>query len=164
MANRPMTGTTTAWLALALIAGGCGGAAVEEEPPTPVPAGAQRAAAAADSAKQVMTGPLRREVFAYTGGARDPFESLLDQANVGPELPDLTLVGVYVDHQNGSRNVAVLRERITGRRYNLHPGDRLGRLQVIDIREREISFLIDDFGIERRETLSLRKSQEEQTP
>ncbi|MEK6598031.1 MAG: hypothetical protein AABY91_06835 [Gemmatimonadota bacterium] len=163
MANRPMTGTTTAWLALALIAGGCGGADVEE-PATPVPAGSQRAAAGADSARQEVTGPLRREVFAYTGGARDPFESLLDQANVGPELPDLTLVGVYVDHQNGSRNVAVLRERITGRRYNLHPGDRLGRLQVIDIREREISFLIDDFGIERRETLSLRKSQEEQTP
>ena len=58
----------------------------------------------------------------------------------------------------------VRQERITGRRYNLHPGDRLGRLQVIDIREREISFLIDDFGIERRETLSLRKSREEQTP
>jgi len=162
MADKPMAGTTAAWLVLALMTGGCGGAAVEE-PTTPAPAGAQRAAAA-DSARQLTTGPLRREVFGYTGGARDPFESLLDQANVGPELPDLTLVGVYVDHQNGSRNVAVLRERITGRRYNLHPGDRLGRLQVIDIREREISFLIDDFGIERRETLSLRKSQEEQTP
>lgn len=152
----------TAWLVLALWATACGGE-VAEELPLPIAAGT-RAAAAADSAAQEMAGPLRREVFAYTGGARDPFESLLDQANSGPELPDLTLVAVYVDHSNAARNVATLRERITGRRYNLNPGDRLGRLQVIAIHEREISFLIDDFGIERRETLSLRKSQEEQTP
>lgn len=153
----------TAWLVLAVWATACGGE-VAEELPLPVVAGRVGSAATADSARQETTSPLQREVFGYNGGARDPFESLLDQASTGPELPDLTLVAVYVDHSDASRNVATLRERITGRRYNLNPGDRIGRLQVIDIREREISFLIDDFGIERRETLSLRKSQEEQTP
>jgi hypothetical protein len=36
-------------------------------------------------------------------------------------------------------------------------------LQVLGIREREVNFLIDDFGVERRETLSLRTSQEDET-
>lgn len=152
------------WLILAALALACGGEVAEEEPVAGVGAGARRAQAAADSAREAQTGPLRREVFAYAGGARDPFESLLDQANVGPELPDLTLVAIYLDLATPSRSVAVLRERITGRRYNLHPGDRLGRLRVLDIREREVAFLIDDFGVERRERLSLRKSQEESTP
>ena len=30
--------------------------------------------------------------------------------------------------------------------------------------ERDVDFIIDDFGTERRETLSLRRPQEEQTP
>ncbi len=150
------------WILLAGLALGCGGAVVDEEPPPPLPAGA-RQAAAAEAVQAVATGPLSREVFSYGGGSRDPFESLLNQTSIGPELPDLTLVGVYVDLQNSARNVAVLRERITGRRYNIREGDRLGRLQVLGIREREVSFLIDDFGVERRETLSLRTSQEEET-
>jgi len=150
------------WILVAGLALGCGGAAVEEELPLPLPAGA-RQVAAAEAVQSVSTGPLAREVFSYGGGSRDPFESLLNQASIGPELPDLTLVGVYVDLQNSARNVAVLRERITGRRYNIREGDRLGRLQVLGIREREVNFLIDDFGVERRETLSLRTSQEDET-
>jgi hypothetical protein len=149
----------------ALLAAACGG--IGEEEPLPVPLGAQRAAQAADSAAVAQTpgsGPLVREVFAYAGGSRDPFESVLDQANVGPELPDLSLVGVYLDLQNSARNVAVLRERITGRRYTVYEGDRLGRLQVLSIREREVTFLVDDFGVERRESLTFRKPQEGDTP
>ena len=85
-------------------------------------------------------------------------------ANLGPELPDLTLVAVYLDLDANARNVAVLRERITGRRYTIQEGDRLGRLEVVTIRERNVTFVIDDFGVERRESLSLRRPQEEQTP
>jgi len=83
---------------------------------------------------------------------------------VGPELPDLTLVAIYIDHRESDRSVAVVRERVTGKRYNLHSGDRLGRLRVASVRERDVDFIIDDFGTERRETLSLRRPQEEQTP
>jgi hypothetical protein len=59
--------------------------------------------------------------------------------------------------------VAVLRERVNGKRYNLHAGDRLGRLRVAGIRERDVDFIVDDFGAERRETLSLRKPLEDET-
>ena len=60
--------------------------------------------------------------------------------------------------------MAVLRERVSGKRYNLHAGDRLGRMRVAAIRARDVDFILDDFGTERRETLSLRRAQEEQTP
>jgi hypothetical protein len=152
----------TPWWFLALAAA-CGGGAVEEAgAPEPV---APRRQAQADSTAQAQEDrELRREVYSYSGGPRDPFESLLETANIGPELPDLSLVAIYVDHGNTDRSVATLRERVTGKRYNLHPGDRLGRLRVADIRERDVDFLIDDFGTVRRETLSLRRPQEEQTP
>jgi hypothetical protein len=162
-----MGASPAAWLALGVLAtAACGVGVIEEDAPL-IAAGTRQVAAQADSAaaaQAVPAGPLAREVFAYGGGSRDPFESLLEQANVGPELPDLTLVAVYLDHQNAERNTAVLRERITGRRYMLHPGDRLGRLQVVSIRERAVTFRVDDFGVERRETLSLRTRQEDPTP
>lgn len=157
-------GTRTLSAGLLLAAMACG-SAPEEDFAVPVPVGA-RLAAAQTAAEDAVAGEgaLSREVFVYSGGTRDPFVSLLDQASVGPELPDLNLVAVYVDHGNTARNVAVLRERVTNRRYSLHEGDRIGRLQVLAIREREVTFLIDDFGVERRETLALRKSQEDMTP
>lgn len=159
MANR------ASWLLLAGLAlGAC--TAAEEEPEAPfVSAAARRAQQAADSAR--ATPPveaLRREVFSYRGGSRDPFESLLASALIGPELPDLTLVAVYVDHASPDRSVAVLRERVTGRRYSLHPGDRVGRISVAGIREQDVDFIVDDFGTQRRETLTLRKRQEDDTP
>ena len=151
-------------LCAALVLAACGGNALEDEGPVPGAGAGARRAMAQDSAAAVAERPLDREVFRYSGGNRDPFESLLNQANVGPELADLNLVAVYLDHQNAARNVAVFRERVTGRRYTMHEGDRLGRLQVVSIRERNVSFLVDDFGVERRETVALRKSQEENTP
>ncbi|HEX9755621.1 MAG TPA: hypothetical protein VGA42_07920 [Gemmatimonadales bacterium] len=158
-----MAAAKASWVALAALAlVACGGGAAEEEP-MPVPAGARRAAAGLDPAP-AEAGPLEREVFSYSGASRDPFESALANANLGPELPDLTLVAVYLDLDANARNVAVLRERITGRRYTIQEGDRLGRMRVVTIRERNVTFLIDDFGVERRESLSLRRPQEEQTP
>jgi hypothetical protein len=53
---------------------------------------------------------------------------------------------------------------VSGKRFNLHAGDRLGRLRVAAIRERDVDFIVDDFGTERRETLSLRKLLENETP
>lgn len=156
-------GVKSSWVALAALAlAACGGGAAEDEP-QPVPTGARRAAAGLDPAP-TEAGTLEREVFSYSGASRDPFASVLDQANLGPELADLTLVATYLDLESNARNAAVLRERITGKRYTIQEGDRLGRMQVLAIREREVTFLIDDFGIERRESLSIRRPQEEQTP
>lgn len=146
-----------AWLAAtALVLVACAGAEPEEDL-TPLPSAGLAPPPETDAALTLPIGPLFREMFAYGGGGRDPFESLLDQANLGPELPDLTLVGVSVDLAAASRNVAVLRERVTDRRYILQEGDRLGRLQVLAIREGQVTFLVDDFGVQRRETLALRK-------
>jgi len=147
-----------ALLVLAACGGGAEDAAAPERLAVPRRAPADTVAAAPEG------GELVREVFAYSGGSRDPFESLLNTASVGPELPDLALVGIYVDHGDADRSVAVLRERVSGKRYNLHAGDRLGRLRVAAIRERDVDFIVDDFGTERRETLSLRKLLENETP
>lgn len=104
-----------------------------------------------------------RESFAYAGGARDPFASLIDMKATGPELGNLQLVGVYLDVAAADNSVAVLREKDSGKRYKLHVGDQLGRMQVVQIAARDVTFRIEDFGYERQETLSLRK-QEDMTP
>lgn len=103
-----------------------------------------------------------RESFSYTGGSRDPFVSLLDLSRVGPELPDLTLVAIYYDTRNPSNSVVVMREKVSSKRHNLRQGDRIGRIRVVSIRPKDVTFSIDDFGTERQETLTLRK--QEDTP
>ena len=106
---------------------------------------------------------VQRETFAYSGGTRDPFGSLMDLKSAGPELADLQLVGVYQDLRNSANSVAVLREKVTSRRHKVRVGDQLGRLRVRQILARDVVFNIEDFGYERQETLSLRK-QEDVTP
>lgn len=106
---------------------------------------------------------VQRETFAYSGGTRDPFGSLMNLKNAGPELADLQLVGVYQDLRNSANSVAVLREKVTSRRHKVRVGDQLGRLRVRQIMARDVVFNIEDFGYERQETLSLRK-QEDVTP
>jgi hypothetical protein len=102
-----------------------------------------------------------RETFAYGGASRDPFASLLKTANVGPELADLQLVGIYQDLRYSGNSIAVLREKTgAGKRYKLRQGEELGRLRVAQIRPKDVVFTIRDFGYERQETLSLRKQED----
>ena len=54
-------------------------------------------AALADSLRKAREIEVLRETFAYAGGTRDPFNSLINMANAGPEIGDLELVGVYQD-------------------------------------------------------------------
>jgi len=105
--------------------------------------------------------PMVRETFSYTGGSRDPFVSLLSIKQAGPELVDLTLVSILYDTRNPTQSAAVLRERVTNRRYTVKPGDRLGRMRVGEIRPKDVTFIIDDFGTERQEILTLRKQEVE---
>jgi hypothetical protein len=115
----------------------------------------------ADSLRKAHENEVLRETFSYTGSARDPFQSLLASAKVGPEIGDLLLVGIYQDLRYASNSVAVLRDKSSGRRYKLRVGDQLGRLKVAQIRERDVVFTVEDFGYERQETLSLRKREVE---
>jgi len=105
---------------------------------------------------------LLREVFAYEGGGRDPFMSLLKSGDVRPLISDLKLTTVVYDGRFGSRSVAVLRDITNRRIYRVKTGDIIGRLKVTQIRPREVVFTVQEFGFERQETLSL--SRQEQTP
>ena len=119
--------------------------------------------ALADSVQKAREIEVMRETFAYAGGTRDPFASLIDTDKAGPEISDLDLVGVYMDLRSPSNTVVVLRERTSSKRHKLRVGDQVGRARLTQIRPRDAVFMIQDFGFERQETLSLRK-QEVETP
>jgi hypothetical protein len=120
-------------------------------------------AALTDSIQKAREIEVMRETFAYAGGTRDPFMSLLNSNATGPEIADLDLVGVYQDLRSSGNSVVVLREKTTGKRHKMRVGDQLGRARLVQIRPRDAVFTIRDFGFERQETLSLRK-QEVETP
>jgi len=103
---------------------------------------------------------LIREVFAYEGGGRDPFMSLLRSGDVRPLISDLKLTTVVYDGRFASRSVAVLRDITNRRIYRVKTGDIIGRLKVTQIRPREVVFTVQEFGFERQETLSLAKQEE----
>jgi hypothetical protein len=105
---------------------------------------------------------LVREVFAYEGGGRDPFMSLLRSGDVRPLLNDLKLTTIIYDGRFAARSVAVLRDITNRRIYRVKTGDIIGRLKVTQIRPREIVFTVQEFGFERQETLSL--ARQEETP
>ncbi len=117
----------------------------------------------ADSIEKAREIEVMRETFAYSGGTRDPFNSLLSGSASGPEIADLDLVGVYQDLRGTGNSVVVLREKATTKRHKMRVGDQLGRAKLVQIRPRDAVFTIRDFGFERQETLSLRK-QEVETP
>jgi hypothetical protein len=117
----------------------------------------------ADSVQKAKEMEMSRETFAYSGAARDPFSSLLNLAKNGPELADLQLVGIYQNLRSPAASIAVFREKDGGKRHKLRAGDQLGRSRLVQIRDRDVVFTIEDFGFERQETLSLRK-QEDVTP
>jgi hypothetical protein len=113
---------------------------------------------AAAPAKDTST-TLVREVFSYEGAGRDPFASLLRNGDVRPLMADLKLLAIYFDGQYPGRSVAVLRDITTQKRYEVKPGEILGRLKVAQIRPRDVTFTVQEFGFERQETLSLVKQE-----
>ncbi|HEY6208581.1 MAG TPA: hypothetical protein VIW28_05955 [Gemmatimonadales bacterium] len=102
---------------------------------------------------------LVREVYAYEGGGRDPFLSLLRSGDIRPLLADLKLVGIYYDSRYPARSVAVLRDITNSKLYRVKPGDIIGRLRATAIRPREIVFTVQEFGLERQESLQLAKQE-----
>jgi hypothetical protein len=143
-------------------------AAPESARPTAVAAAAQSqpvvvandSMAWADSSRKAKEIEMSRETFSYGGAARDPFNSLLNMAKNGPELADLQLVGIYQNLRTPSSSVAVFREKAGGKRHKLRAGDQVGRSRLVQIRDRDVVFMIEDFGFERQETLSLRKQED----
>ena len=101
----------------------------------------------------------RREVFHYSGGSRDPFLTLISSSDVRPTINDLRLVSVIYDPRYG-RSVAVVREEPGDIIHRLKRGDTVGRLHVLQIREYEVVFQIEEFGFERQEVLTLQRQAE----
>ena len=102
---------------------------------------------------------LVREVYSYEGGGRDPFLSLLKSGDIRPLLADLKLVGIYYDSRYPARSVAVLRDITNSKLYRVKSGDIIGRLRATAIRPREIVFTVQEFGLERQESLQLAKQE-----
>lgn len=156
----------TPWALLVLLAAACGGAdeaaapdplldeAGNPVPPAGAPAPRQRVLADVDTV-------ILREVFTYGGGPRDPFVPLLNAATTGPAIGDLELAAIYFIPGNPSLTAAVLREKVSGRRHTVRTGQRVGSLYVASISEQDIWFTVDDFGVQRRESLTLRKQEDD---
>jgi len=165
-------------LLLAALAGCGGGGAsaganpaaglVEDEPGNAAASKGKTPAPAAGQARKIDpslipapgTPPPARETYSYTGGSRDPFASVLEGTSIGPELSDLDLVAISYIERTPSASVAVLKDRITGKRYNLREGERAGRARVSDIGPKDVTFTFDDYGTQRQVTLSLRKRED----
>jgi hypothetical protein len=97
---------------------------------------------------------LREEYDYDDGGRRDPFFSLLSTSELRPTIADLKLVGILFD-ESGRRPVAVLRDVATNEQYRITTGMTLGRMRVSTIRRRSVVFTIEEFGLNRQDSLVL---------
>ncbi len=100
---------------------------------------------------------LMREVFDYNrDGRRDPFISLLSTTDLRPTLSDLKLLMTVVDEPG--RSVALVQDGYERKQKTLRVGSRLGRMRVSSIRSDAVVFTIEEFGMNRRDSLLLRDS------
>lgn len=159
-------------LAAVVVAVACGGGeeaappaqpaaqqAAPSESPSEMAAEAVQDTAAQDSAAQALS--LAREVFAYRGSGRDPFQPLTKSGDLKPDPKDLRVVGITFDPRYPQRSVAVLNDKSDARRYTVRPGDVVGRIRVVEIRATEVIAVVQEFGVDRQLVLPLRRRQEE---
>jgi len=98
---------------------------------------------------------IMREIYEYdAGGRRDPFVSLLMSTDLRPTVADLRLVIVLFD-ESGRRPVAVMRDIATNTQYRVTTGMILGRMRVAEIKRRSVIFTIEEFGLNRQDSLVL---------
>jgi hypothetical protein len=98
---------------------------------------------------------IMREVYEYeNGGRRDPFLSLLTSTELRPTIADLKLVSVLFD-ESGRRPVAVMRDILSNTQYRVTTGMTLGRMRVTAIRRKTVIFTIEEFGLNRQDSLIL---------
>jgi len=132
--------------------------------PAPAPAPTKTTPAPATPATRMTVAPetpaarvptILREVFDYDAeGRRDPFFSLLTTTDLRPTLADLRLTGVILD-PSGRRSVAIMREAGTNTQYRVTTGMMLGRMRVALIKARAVIFSIEEFGLNRQDSLVL---------
>jgi hypothetical protein len=99
--------------------------------------------------------PVTREVFSYVSeGRRDPFYSLILTEDLRPLITDLRLTAIMYD-ATGRRSIAIMRDLVTNAQYRVTTGMKLGHMQVAQIKPRTILFTIDEFGLNRTDSLFL---------
>ncbi|CAN5166227.1 hypothetical protein BH23GEM2_BH23GEM2_03380 [soil metagenome] len=104
-----------------------------------------------------------REVYDYdAGGRRDPFASLIGTGDIRPIFNDLRVTSILFDPSGNS--VAVLRDLTSREQYRVRTGQSIGRLRVVAIRQRSVTFAIEEFGYSRQETLTIGDTANTRTP
>lgn len=127
-------------------------AARPKQEPTVEHAGGHLDVAASDT--DAMTTVIMREQYAYAkDGRRDPFFSLMSTTELRPTMSDLRLTGILFDPRGHS--VATLRDIGTNMQYRVATGSVLGRMRVSSIRLKTVVFTIDEFGMNRQDSLVL---------
>ena len=97
---------------------------------------------------------VMREAFDYDrANTRDPFASLLNTSDLRPVISDLKLVGILYD-PTGRRSVAIMRDQ-QNTLYRATIGQTLGRMRVSRIKPRAVIFTIEEFGVNRQDSLVL---------
>lgn len=110
---------------------------------------------APEMAPRVNVPVIMREVFTYESeGRRDPFFSLLATSELRPALVDLRLTGLIYD-PSGRRSVAIMRDMKDNTQYRVTTGMQLGRMRVALIKPRSVIFSIEEFGLNRQDSLVL---------
>lgn len=105
-----------------------------------------------------------REVFKYdAAGRRDPFVSLVKSSEIRPTLSDLRLTTIAYDPL-GRNSVAVLRDLGTKEQYRVKVGTPLGRLRVVRIEPKVVTFALEEFGFSRQESLAIGDTTIKRTP
>jgi hypothetical protein len=124
--------------------------------PAAKPGAPATATAAADPNASTLL--IAREAYTYPGvGRRDPFVSLMNNGELRPVFQDLKLVAVAFDPL-GRNSVAVLRDVTSKEQYRVKVGQELGRMRVAAIRQKSVTFGIEEFGYSRQETLAMNDS------
>ncbi|MEO7042388.1 MAG: hypothetical protein ABI035_09020 [Gemmatimonadaceae bacterium] len=129
-------------------------------------AGAQatRKAAPAATVDSANTVTFSREVFRYdAAGRRDPFVSLVKSSEIRPTISDLRLTTIAYDPE-GRNSVAVLRDLGTKEQYRVKVGTPLGRMRVVRIDPKVVTFTLEEFGFSRQESLAIGDTTIKRTP
>ena len=110
-------------------------------------------AVAPEAAPRPRIPVILREVFGYDAeGRRDPFVTLLNSDELRPTTADLRLTGVLLDP---TRPIAVMREVGTNTQYRVTIGSKVGRMTVTAIKRRSVIFTIQEFGLNRIDSVWL---------
>ncbi len=131
--------------------------------PAPLAKPATKVTLASAPTTEVPAQLISRESYSYQGGGRrDPFVSLMNNGELRPVFQDLKLVAVAFDPL-GRNSVAVLRDVTSKEQYRVKVGQTIGRMNVAAIRQKSVTFGIEEFGYSRQETLSMNDSTKART-